>query len=243
MRRIAPYQNSGARDLAFLAMAVAVHAALLLLPLNAWKAAQLEPAERLTINLQALAKAADPKPDPPSVVQSLETSTPPLRPEVKYPAADIALEEIPPPQPELPVKTENTIDESPIELLNARQLHQLARQAELVTPKQESTRRLGSAKGYQPPANWNRNAGAAFFADFEDRSHIVTLPDEAEIVDRWQADDGSHNVIVNLPSGEALCGRAAAFNPMQPLVEPVMMFKLCSRTATFSMPDRYKKGP
>jgi hypothetical protein len=75
----------------------------------------------------------------------------------------------------------------------------------------------------------------------------MVAPPETEIVDRWLAADGSQNVVVNLPSGETLCGRAEAWNPMQALVEHVMMFRSCGGGGkrTFEMasretPDRRK---
>lgn len=67
------------------------------------------------------------------------------------------------------------------------------------------------------------------------------LPERVEIVDRWLATDGSHNVMIETPTGEMLCGRAAAWDPMQPLVEHVMMYRSCGRArSTFEWPEHYQ---
>lgn len=61
-----------------------------------------------------------------------------------------------------------------------------------------------------------------------------------EIVDRWLAADGSHNVVLRAPSGNLLCGRAEAWDPLRPLVEHVTMFGACGNgEPTFEWPDRY----
>lgn len=66
------------------------------------------------------------------------------------------------------------------------------------------------------------------------------LPERVEIVDRWLAPDGSHNVMIEMPTGEMLCGRAAAWDPTQPLVEPVMMYRSCGPArSTFEWPEHY----
>lgn len=67
----------------------------------------------------------------------------------------------------------------------------------------------------------------------------MMAPGESELVDRWQAADGSSNMVINTPNGETLCGRAEAWNPMQPLLEHLMMFRSCGGgKRTFSMAAR-----
>jgi len=68
----------------------------------------------------------------------------------------------------------------------------------------------------------------------------MMAPVETELVDRWQAADGSANVVINTPNGDTLCGRAEAWNPMQPLLEHLMMFRSCGGGGkrTFSMAAR-----
>jgi hypothetical protein len=65
------------------------------------------------------------------------------------------------------------------------------------------------------------------------------LPARTAIVDQWLAADGSHNVMIRTATGQVLCGRAEAWNPMSPLVEPVMMYRACGNgRRTFEMPER-----
>jgi len=245
MTRILQRPVLNARDLSFLALAVAVHAALLLLPLKAWQVSQRELSDSLTVRLQPFAKPAEsvtriesepePVPVPAPEPHSRQTAPPAEKPafqtDQRKPALNFSLEEIPPPPAE-----------SPGQKLDSRQLRRLAEETNLITPQQGSGSLLGSTREYQAPSNWNRHAGSPFFADFDNRSHVVTLPEDVEIVDRWQAADGSHQVVVNLPSGEVICGRAEAYNPMQPLVEHIMMFSICGKKATFTVPEHFKKG-
>jgi hypothetical protein len=68
----------------------------------------------------------------------------------------------------------------------------------------------------------------------------MIAPAETELLDRWQAADGSQNVVINTPRGETLCGRAEAWDPMHPLVEYVMLFRSCGGGGkrTFTMDKR-----
>jgi len=223
--------------MAFLAMAVGVHAALLLIPLKHWDREAPSADKRLTINLQTLPTLPTPAAAGP-VMEDIPTDEPTEPIERKRTTASIVLEEIP-----LPLK----LAEQPVEQaeeLNAQRLRSLIQQSELLPVEAESRQQLGGAKQYQAPANWSRSAGAPYLAEFDNRFNGMTVPEKVEIVDRWLAADGSHNVVLNLPTGEALCGRAEAYNPTQPLIEPIMMFRPCGGGGkrTFSMPERYNKG-
>lgn len=232
--------------MAFLATAMLLHAALLLLPLKTWKVPALPVPPRLTIDLRQLpsparteAESEKPQSEAEQIDvasnESLMTEEPePIKAERR--TARVALEE-------LPEKPADTSPKEVPELLTAQQLRDLIRRAQ---PQEDAAedRQLGTARPYQPPANWGKNAGAPYLADFDNRFNGMTVPAEVEIVDRWLASDGSHNVVVNLPNGDTICGRAEAYNPMQPLVQPIMMFRSCGGGGkrTFSMPERYNKG-
>lgn len=230
-------------DIAFLAMAMVLHASLLLLPLKSWHSPTPAAIPRLTVDLQ--------KPSRPPQQAEVEKNQPENTPLEKsepepepVPAqrrtARIALEELPA-KPQDLSPTEATTEP---ELLTARQLRELVTREELAKDAGNTQRQLGSARPYQPPANWNKNAGAPYLAEFDNRFNGMTVPEDVEIVDRWMAADGSHNVVVNMPNGDTLCGRAEPWNPMQPLVEHIMMFRPCGGGGkrTFTMPDRYDKG-
>jgi hypothetical protein len=230
-------------DIAFLAMAMVLHASLLLLPLKSWQNSSPAAIPRLTIDLQKLPRptqqAEVEKPGPENT--PTEKSEPEPEPDpAQRQTARIALEKLPA-KPQDISTTEATTEP---ELLTARQLRELVKREALAEDTGSTERQLGSARPYQPPANWNKNAGVPYLAEFDNRFNGMTVPEDVEIVDRWMAADGSHNVVLNMPNGDTLCGRAEAWNPMQPLVEHVMMFRPCGGGGkrTFTMPDRYNKG-
>lgn len=232
------------RDLGFLAMALLIHSALLLLPIKAWQThqnASKRPTELLRVRLQPAPKTSSNAVEPEPVAQAPEDEQTLRRLDQEKPAADYTLAEIPPPSYSQAPDNRPASDTSLSQTLSTQQLRHWVERADSLAQPQQDTRTLGTARSYQPPANWNRHAGAPLFASFDDRSHEATLPAGVAIVDRWQADDGSHQVLVHLPTGESLCGRAAAYDPMQPLVEPIMMFRSCGRIPSFTMPERYMK--
>ena len=94
-------------------------------------------------------------------------------------------------------------------------------------PDQQESVSLGELRPYSPPANWLPHTGAEALAPFDNTFNGMTVPEKVEIVDRWVASDGSHNVIVETPGGLRLCGRARPSDPMRPYIENVMMFHVC----------------
>ncbi len=233
-------------DMAFLAMAVLVHAALLLVPLADWRDPASTATPRLTVDLRQLPPPVDAEPRTPQAQPAVPAEPEPARESIRQPepeqrrTARILPDELPP-QPD---DTQPQEPEAVTERISARQLRELVRQSALPRDDDGPSRNLGSAKPWQPPANWKKHAGAPYLAESENTFNGMTAPEEVEIVDRWTEADGSHNVVVNLPNGDTVCGRAEPYNPMQPLVEPVMMFHPCGGGGkrTFSMPERYRKG-
>ena len=55
----------------------------------------------------------------------------------------------------------------------------------------------------------------------------MAAPGEVEVLDRWTEPDGSMMMVMRTPSGQTVCGRGAAWDPLNPLVENVMMFRTC----------------
>jgi hypothetical protein len=87
----------------------------------------------------------------------------------------------------------------------------------------------GVFRPLSPPPNWRSGTPAEGAAP----------PAKTGIVDQWLAADGSRNVMIRTPAGQLLCGRAEAWNPMSPLVEPVMMYRACGAgRRTFELPAR-----
>ncbi len=122
--------------------------------------------------------------------------------------------------------------------LTAVRLLDSANEIEWPAPDENNSRRLGVFVPQALPENWrsgNRIEDNLF--------NGMVLPNKTEIVDRWFAADGSHNVVINTPSGQTFCGRALAWDPMQPLVEHVMQFRPCGGGGkrTFEMKQRLER--
>jgi hypothetical protein len=66
------------------------------------------------------------------------------------------------------------------------------------------------------------------------------VPSSVKIVDRWQESDGTMMVVLRTPTGHTLCGRGAAWDAMNPLVEHVMMFNTCGGGGPRVKPPRRK---
>jgi hypothetical protein len=119
-------------------------------------------------------------------------------------------------------------------------LRRAVEQAAYARVEEKPGRQLGDQPDYKMPGNWKSGSGAPYLAEFENTFNGMTAPADVEIVDRWQAADGSHRVVLNLPNGDIVCGRAEANDPMQPLVEHIMLFGPCGGGGkrTFTMPHR-----
>lgn len=217
-----------ARFAGWLLLAVLGHASLLLIPARQG----LPPGEALhslVVSLQRSARTQRPDPEftlperspPPTAVPSEDTVTPAeTKPE--------------PPAPHSPPATQDNL---PPALSTAHLLELASRQA-WSRESSPGTRDLGAFRPRPLPDNWQRGMPPQ-----ANRFAGMMAPDEAEVVDRWLAADGSHNVVVNTPSGDTYCGRAEAWTPLNPLFEPVMTWRPCGGGGqrSFEMPERYAK--
>ena len=236
--RLSPHQ---ARFAGWLALAALVHTLLLLIPARQG----LPPgpvAKSLAVVLtgawQVATGTAEMKPAP------AEVKPPPSPPEPRS-----APEPAPPSMPERPAAQAPRLaapgrgDAPSPDAGSPAQAVTAARLLDLANPREW---RLPGMPGERPPGdpasplqqNWRPGTHLG-----RDRFDGRALPERVEIVDRWLAHDGSHNVMIETPTGEMLCGRAAAWDPMQPLVEPVMMYRSCGRArSTFEWPEHYGGG-
>jgi hypothetical protein len=221
-----PIHFQDVRFAGWLLVALLVHSSLLLIPLQGG----LPPAQslqRLTVSLQRIARPqrADPQPMLP------EQSVPPAAPPLRDAAVPADVEPTPPNSPAAPA--------SPPPALSAARLFDLASRQEWSLKSPTDTRDLGVFRPQPLPENWRR--GMPLDAN---RFDGMIAPDEVEVVDRWLAADGSHNVVVNTPSGDTYCGRAEAWSPLNPLFEPIMMWRACGGGGkrSFEMPEPYRKG-
>jgi len=116
---------------------------------------------------------------------------------------------------------------------SAAYLLDLVRRREWRLPQPGSSRQLGVFAPQPLPPNWQSSPAAA-----PTRFAGAAPAGRTEVVDRWLAADGSHNVVVTTPGGETFCGRSEPWNPMNPLFEPVRVFRSCGGGGerTFDMP-------
>jgi hypothetical protein len=131
-------------------------------------------------------------------------------------------------------------DESGLALLTTAHLLETVRNSRLDRPQTRTVGQLGIHVPHDLPPNWQRGTGAKALQSVDNMFDGMTNPSRTEIVDRWLAADGSRHVVVNLANGQTLCGRAEPWNPLQPLVEHVMMMGACGGGGkrTFSMAAR-----
>ncbi len=204
------------RDSLCLALAIAIHALLLLIP-NQEKA--LPSTDSAPLNITLLA---------PRLVESpfLDEVMPEM---TEVPAVDnrtIAQNTRPEPEFESPESIEKQTEPEPTGakvLLTTARLLDSANEMEWSRQDKDNTRQLGVFVPRALPDNWR--PGNAFSDPI---FQPMVLSGKTEVVDRWLEADGSQSVIVTSPGGETLCGRASAWDPMRPMIEHVMQFRLCS---------------
>jgi len=221
-------------DAGWLSLAVMVHAAVVLWPMHfGGKTRVLVPS--LTVSLVPFRtpsqKTVERLPEPaPQIPDNREFVTPAAKPTPSRPQNAIRTPVKPSP--------EEPADEAAVTPpLSIASLIESAYRADLDKPDETRAQTLGVHTPQPLPANWRRGAGAPGLMGETNLFDGMVAPDSVEIVDRWIAADGSHNVVVNLPGGETMCGRAEAWDPLQPLVEHIMMFRNCGGGGkrTFSM--------
>jgi hypothetical protein len=213
----------------WLLVAVLVHGSMLLIPLHR----VLQPAQalhHLTVSLQRTARSQPLDHEPTLPAPSVPLAMPPSR-DV---AAPVDIKPKPSTAPGSPA-----IPASPPPVRSAAHLLDLASRQEWKLEPPSDTRDLGVFRPQPLPENWRRG-----MPQETNRFDGMVVPDEVEIVDRWLAADGSHNVVVNTPSGDTYCGRAEAWSPLNPLFEPIMMWRPCGGGGkrSFEMPERYQKA-
>ena len=198
------------------ALAVLAHLLLLSIPVGR-QLAEHPPDLAIAVSLLRSAPAWPDATEPPPAPVEVSARK---RPPVPLEPATTPTPELPQPEPRAP---------GAIEFLES------ARSLELA-PSPSTPRVLGEFRPPPPPSNWQPSITVE-----ENLFGEYYLPSETEVVDRWLAADGSHNVVIRAPNGMTLCGRAQPWNPMQPLVEHVMMFHECAGGGkrTFTMPERF----
>lgn len=211
-------------DARWLVIGVLVNALVLAIPVELWTSDAAEQSARLMIRLLTPPR---PRPAPPSDVPKPEPQSEPIssptalaQPPSPEPIEDAPIRAIPPVE-----KDEPDPAVSAVRLMGLRD--SVAERVPLHKAHDASAQALGTPRAYEVPENWRPGSGAEALAPFDNVFNGKTVPEDVEVVDRWLAADGSHNVVVETPAGLRLCGRARAWNPAQPLVEHIMQWKVC----------------
>jgi hypothetical protein len=212
----------------FAALAVLLHALLLLVPSQR----VMPPVEALR-HLSVSLHKASPPPGAPRATQEpapVPADAPWIQDEVR------PTQSAPVPDEEGARVLESL--ENPSGLTTARLLNLAGRREWGIDAPTEKPR-LGAPQHRPQPRNLQ--GGIAAEANLLD---AAVVPERVEIVDRWRAADGSHNVVVNTPSGETYCGRAEAWSPINPLFEPIMTWRPCGEGGkrSFQMPERLARA-
>ena len=228
-------------DLAWLALAIGIHCALLLLPLHQ-PSSPPEPRPAITVNLVPVIGGIKTQTTP--VIVPLLAAKQPTAPASQpsgeantAPPTSISARVSAPANPGLPDQTTTPIE---VNRMSAARLVDLVSRMSFTEAPTPAARQLGAKEYSKQAPSWRTGARAGAIGPERNRFEGMMAPAETELVDRWQAADSSQNVVINTPGGETLCGRAEAWDPMQPLVEHLMMFRSCGGGGkrTFTMDRR-----
>lgn len=212
------------RDLRWLGIALVAHALLLLIPLRDHLRGPGDEQAAITVRLF---HAFQDQPEPPATEEQTPSPEPELLeippespPEIREPMQEEIAENA------LPV--EDADEHPPISIAKLLGLREsIGERVPLEDTDGDATLSLGEPAPFERPYNWQHGAGARALGPFDNTFNGKTVPAKVEVVDRWLAADGSHNVIVETPTGLRMCGRARSWNPIQPLVEHIMMWQVC----------------
>lgn len=225
--RLHPVQAYQARFARWLAAAVLLHALLLLIPARQYQL----PAPALRTLTVALSKTLR-APPPANPAESSRGEAAPVerRPALPgRPNADMPPAVAPRASPPLPALDTGVQPDATHPPITTARLLDFAHRREWNLREPSLAPGPGVFRPQRPPPNWRSGTLAEGTAP----------PAKTGIVDQWLAADGSSNRMIRTPNGELLCGRVEAWNPMSPLVEPVMMYRACGDgRRTFEMPER-----
>ncbi len=206
----------------WLGIALALHSALLLVPINI--PPELSPAtESLTVTLDIQSKAVPPIDQP---VEYQPEINPERRPQ-SVPQKPKDVQQLDP----LLYSAQNLS-----EPITTAQLLRTVRHLKFPQPESEKTLKLGTFRAPPLPANWLPSL------EIDDNLfHGTVTSAGSEIVDQWGGVDGRYNVVVKTSTGHTLCGQALAWSPMNPLEEHVTMWRSCGGNGKRSAERPHRK--
>lgn len=203
------YDSQGKVLRAVALLAVLLHALLLLIP--AKKPAPMPIQRSVAVDIRFESPARD---------EALPT--PPVEPVPQpVPMPESLPESLPESSPSAPSLVAEPVLRTRPEVTTALLLEQ-ARELEWKAPDQPA-RTPGLAYIPDLPPNLARPV----LPMTPNRFDSYVLSGEQEILDQWMEPGGTINAVVKLPNGDILCGRMAPWSMMDPLVEPVAMYRPC----------------
>lgn len=192
-----------------LIIALALHAALLLIPVH--RSATEPERSRVEVTLASPAPAttvAMPEPAPRVSSRPIPPVTGPLAAAQPKPRRIAAQDQQQPPSPPA---------------VSTAYLLEVARDMRWQQPP-VAPHALGTPRITELPANLARPLLPLAPNAFDP----YVAPTSTEVVDHWLEPGGAQRVVIRTPSGETYCGRRESWDPLNPLFEPVMMFHGCA---------------
>lgn len=200
----------------WLGIALLLHSALLLVPIHI--PPEVPPAaEIITVTLATQSNAEPPGDQPVKKQPEITPETiPEINPEKK--PLSVASE---PKDSQLVESLQLSTPALPKSVTTAQLLRSVSH-LKLPLPEKEKPLELGAFMAPPLPANWSPGL------KIEDNLFSGSVASAgSEIVDQWGDAGGRYNVVVKTSSGHTLCGQTQAWSSMNPLVEPVMMWRSC----------------
>ncbi len=206
--------------LPFLGLALVLHVALLWWPVVRDRAAA--PTEA-AVEITLVTPPAPPEPLPEPEPQPVEPPEPEALPEPEPEPEPEAIAETPPPaeptpdQPPEPKPVEDPAPPSAMTIIDS-----IADTD--IDPEDNTPRPIGRATESELVERMRRPLLAMVENDFDG----VYLDGSSELLDRWQSQDGTYNVVVRGKDGKAYCGRQAPADPFRPWLQMPIMYHPCA---------------
>jgi hypothetical protein len=208
-------------------VALALHAALLLLPLTWYDRPDPQPVpEPVTVTIFTPPSAREPEPRAP-----IDPVVPPAPQELAEPPIAVPEEvarETPPAPPE-PASDPGKVETPPPEVAEEPPSFEVQRLLETVaamdwSEPEAETRTLGRATESEI-TEWLRQP---VLAQENNTFDGMAAPTEVEITDRWMSPGGETNVVIRAPDGNTYCGRQGPVDDLRPWLQMPMLFHRCA---------------
>ncbi|KAA9133311.1 hypothetical protein F3N42_02865 [Marinihelvus fidelis] len=200
--------------LPFLGLALVLHVGLLLWPvIREQPATPTETAVEITlVTPPAPVEPPPPEPEP----EPAPDPEPEPVPEPEAIAATPPPDPVPEPRPD-PVEVEDPRPPSATTIIDSIADTDLER-------ADEGPRPIGRATESELVERMRRPLLAMVENDFDG----VYLDGSSELLDRWQDDDGTYNVVIRGKDGKSYCGRQSPADPFRPWLQMPIMYHPCA---------------